>query len=158
VIREIEDTGKADGIYTVADLFWNVWNAHEGYVLPGEEHTDKCFTFDVCSRRFPHIVRHGDEEAQEGERIVLHSVRDLNTLVLLPRLSAPHDTARHESHDTRAHMCSVHAQEELDPKPFAVKYGWDVVNRTPLSDVLAQLGDGEALPSLGVRPNRVCVV
>jgi len=143
-MKEIEDTGKADGIYTVADLFWNVWNAHEGYVLPGEEDTDKCFTFDVCSRRFPHIVRHGDDEGQEGERIVLRSVRELSTLVLFPRLLV--------RYYARAHVCSIHAQEELDPKPFAVKYGWDVVNHTPLPDVLAHLGDGKiALPSLCVR-------
>jgi hypothetical protein len=87
IVKETEEVGRADGVRTVSDLFWDVWNANKDYALPDEDDQDKCFTFDVCSRRFPHVVRHGDEEGQARERIVLHSVRDLNTLVRLPFLS-----------------------------------------------------------------------
>jgi hypothetical protein len=135
-VKETEETGRADGVNTVSDLFWDVWNANTGYALPEEDDQDKCFTFDVCSRRFPHVVRHGDEEGQARERIVLHSVRDLNTLVRLPSLSL------WMSADLMRRYVRVRVQKELNPEPFAAKYGWETVHIMPISDLLAQQSDG----------------
>lgn len=96
--------GEVQGFgLSFAELFWQVWK-ELGYQLPPISHSDYCFAFELMTPFNKIVVQH------KKNRIVLHGVRDLQTL------------------------------EEKDPSPMFADLGYEMIKSFPLAtleDVLA---------------------
>lgn len=103
-------SGDVNGINkTFKELFWETWKKL-GYTVPQD--TSLCYAFELCTKYNRVVVVH------DKERIVLHGVRNINSL------------------------------QELDPRNIAQQNNWECIKYYPLSDLQTVINEAEKINGL----------